>query len=158
MLQGWREIFFFFSKLLHSVPSEVALRLKYKWALKASQWLHLNDYSVFPGLMEEKWWKFLHYVQLDLEEENNFKRQMRHSSLFTLCPRRSFSPVSVHQCFPARELLKCIKKGRSDVPVRILALTTSSVFFKKFFSFLLRTHSSFLVSCYFACPFTVICQ
>lgn len=106
--------------------------------------------------MEEKWWKFLHYVQLDLEEENNFKRQMRHSSLFTLCPRRSFSPVSysqltdlsvceaVHQCFAARELLKCIKKGRSDVPVRILALTTSSGFF--FFSFLLRTHSSFLVS------------
>lgn len=23
--------------------------------------------------MEEKWWKFLHYVQLDLEEENNFE-------------------------------------------------------------------------------------
>lgn len=104
--------------------------------------------------MEEKWWKFLHYVQLDLEEENNFKRQMRHSSLFTLCPRRSFSPVSysqltdlsvceaVHQCFAARELLKCIKKGRSDVPVRILALTTSSGFF-----FLFPIAHTFLFSC-----------
>lgn len=105
--------------------------------------------------MEEKWWKFLHHVQLDLEEENNFKRQMRHSSLLTLCPRPSFSPVSysqltdlsvceaVHQCFPAQELFKCIKKGRSDVPVRILALTTSSVFF----FFLFPIAHTFLFSC-----------
>lgn len=50
--------------------------------------LVVNDYSVSPGLMEkEKWWKLPRYVQLDLEEENNFKRKMLHSSLFTRYPR-----------------------------------------------------------------------
>lgn len=82
MLQVWRVT----SKLLHSLPSEVALRLKYKWDLKDSfppppQWLHQS--SMFPGLME-KWWKFLHYVQLDLDKENNFKRKMLHPPPFSL--------------------------------------------------------------------------
>lgn len=69
---------------------------------------------LFPGLLVEKWWKLLRYVQDLKEKKTLFKNATPfpfHSSSFDYSQLISLCVCDgVHQCFLAQELLKCIMK------------------------------------------------
>lgn len=121
--------------------------------------------------MEENWWKFPHYVQLDLEEEELLQEE--DAPLFPFHSLPSFSPVSYSpltdfcmcvglytSSFQLESYLRAFKKGRSEIlrsmQERGCRNTCTDHIFGIFPPLSYCTHSSFLVSwCHFACLFTV---